>query len=175
VPLLGRAAHRASQTRLIHVPGRAAQRATAVAQARPKMLHGPGTAHRSSDRAMLGPGQFVCAVCRPIWPAPKLQNYPKAQGITAPGSSVPHALLISAHRQPRVLNFLLGRPRDAHPLFFKMPRTSMHSYNAMLTGYTCLALTAPAAEIFAAMLHRDLISYNAAMLAFAWSGENGEQ
>jgi hypothetical protein len=73
------------------------------------------------------------------------------------------------------LNFLLGRPRDAHPLFFKMPRTSMHSYNAMLTGYTCLALAAPAAEIFAAMLHRDLISYNAAMLAFAWSGENGEQ
>jgi hypothetical protein len=73
------------------------------------------------------------------------------------------------------LNFLIGRPRDAHPLFFKMPRTSMHSYNAMLTGYTCLALAAPAAEIFAAMLHRDLISYNAAMPAFAWSGENGEQ
>jgi hypothetical protein len=74
VPLLGRASHRASRARLINVSGHAAQRATAAAQARPTVLHGSGTTHRSSGRAVLGPGQFVRAACRPIWPGPKLQD-----------------------------------------------------------------------------------------------------
>ncbi|KAK3153336.1 hypothetical protein QOZ80_2BG0170920 [Eleusine coracana subsp. coracana] len=69
------------------------------------------------------------------------------------------------------LSFLLGRPRDARRLFAKMPHPSMHSYNAMLTGYARLALAAPAAEVFATMPHRDLLSYNTAMLAFAHGGK----
>ncbi|KAL6905362.1 hypothetical protein ACP4OV_002963 [Aristida adscensionis] len=69
------------------------------------------------------------------------------------------------------LHFLLGRPADARRLFAKMPRPSLHSYNAMLAGYARLALAAPAAEVFAAMPHRDLVSYNAALLALARGGE----
>jgi pentatricopeptide repeat protein len=41
----------------------------------------------------------------------------------------------------------------------------------MLTGYARMALAAPAAEIFYAMPHRDLVSYNAAMFAFTHGGE----
>lgn len=41
----------------------------------------------------------------------------------------------------------------------------------MLAGYAHLSLAAPAAEIFAAMPHRDLTSYNSAMLALASGGE----
>ncbi|PUZ40041.1 hypothetical protein GQ55_9G392000 [Panicum hallii var. hallii] len=63
------------------------------------------------------------------------------------------------------LHFLLGRPGDARRLFAKMPRPSVHSYNAMLVGYARLGLAAPATEVFAAMPHRELISYNAVMLA----------
>ncbi|XP_062206107.1 pentatricopeptide repeat-containing protein At2g21090-like [Phragmites australis] len=69
------------------------------------------------------------------------------------------------------LHFLLGRPGDARGLFAKMPRPSVHSYNAMLAGYARLALAGPAAEVFAAMPHRDLVSYNAALLALARGGE----
>ncbi|KAL6641486.1 hypothetical protein ACP70R_019667 [Stipagrostis hirtigluma subsp. patula] len=69
------------------------------------------------------------------------------------------------------LHFLLGRPGDARRLFVKMPRPSLHSYNAMLVGYARLSLAGPAAEVFAAMPHRDLVSYNSAILAFARGGE----
>ncbi|KAF8689401.1 hypothetical protein HU200_041945 [Digitaria exilis] len=69
------------------------------------------------------------------------------------------------------LNFLLGRPRDARRLFTKMPRPSVHSYNAMLAGYARLALAAPAAEVFAAMPDRELFSYNAVILALGRGGE----
>uniref|UniRef100_A0ACD5YR83 Uncharacterized protein n=1 Tax=Avena sativa TaxID=4498 RepID=A0ACD5YR83_AVESA len=72
------------------------------------------------------------------------------------------------------LHLLLGRPRDARRLFARMPRPTVYSYNAMLTGYAHLALAAPAAEIFTAMPHRDLTSYNAAMLALASGGEMRE-
>ncbi|CAN6283867.1 unnamed protein product [Urochloa humidicola] len=69
------------------------------------------------------------------------------------------------------LHFLLGRPRDARRLFAKMPRPSIHSYNAMLAGYARLGLAEPAAEVFATMPHRELFSYNAIMLALGRGGE----
>ncbi|RLN40890.1 hypothetical protein C2845_PM01G46780 [Panicum miliaceum] len=43
------------------------------------------------------------------------------------------------------LHFLLGRPADARRLFAKMPRPSVHSYNAMLAGYSCRGLCRHAA------------------------------
>jgi pentatricopeptide repeat protein len=70
------------------------------------------------------------------------------------------------------LNFLLGRPRDARRLFTKMPRPSVHSYNAMLAGYARLSLAAPASEVFSSMPHRELVSYNAVMLALGRGGES---
>jgi hypothetical protein len=72
--VVGCAAHHASRARLIHVAGHAAQRAAAAAQAQPIVLHGPGTTHRSSGCAVLGPGKYVRASGRPIWPGPKLQD-----------------------------------------------------------------------------------------------------
>lgn len=69
------------------------------------------------------------------------------------------------------LHFLLGRPSDARLLFAKMPRPSVHSYNAMLAGYARLGLATPASEIFASMPHRELFSYNAVMLALGRGGE----
>uniref|UniRef100_A0A0A9CJC0 Pentatricopeptide repeat-containing protein n=1 Tax=Arundo donax TaxID=35708 RepID=A0A0A9CJC0_ARUDO len=52
-----------------------------------------------------------------------------------------------------------------------MPRPSVHSYNAMLAGYARLALAAPAAELFAMMPQRDLVSYKPAMIALARGAE----
>jgi len=104
VPLLGRAAHRASRARLIHVPGRAAQRAAAAAQARPTVLHGPGTAHKSSGRAVLGPGQFVRAACWPIWPGPKLQDYIHVL-LTKWHIQLLHILAVILFLSPTILEF----------------------------------------------------------------------
>jgi hypothetical protein len=69
ISLMGRAARRAAMGRLLHVLGRATQRAGATAQARPVGLC-RATAHGSSGCAVLGPGQISCAACWPIWPGP---------------------------------------------------------------------------------------------------------
>ncbi|OEL33244.1 Pentatricopeptide repeat-containing protein [Dichanthelium oligosanthes] len=69
------------------------------------------------------------------------------------------------------LNFLLGHPCDARWLFAKIVRPSAHCYNAMLDGYARLALAAPTAEVFAAMPHRELVSYNDVILALGHGGE----
>jgi hypothetical protein len=53
---MGRAACRATTGRLLHVPGRAAQRAGAVAQARPV-----GSCRARDDPWFFGPGQILRA------------------------------------------------------------------------------------------------------------------